>query len=97
MNPLCNMMSHAKRILLLQHVRSVQNESILQHDESCKMHFALAKCDVHAKSSILQCDESCKIHFALAKCEVRAKSSILQCDESCKMHFASAKCEVHAM
>ena len=43
MNPFCNMMSHAKCILLLPNVRFVQNESILQCDESCKMHFALAK------------------------------------------------------
>ena len=49
MNPFCNMMSHAKCILLLQNVRSMQNESILQNDESCKLHFALAKCEVRAK------------------------------------------------
>ena len=46
MNPFCNMMSHAKCILLLQKVRFVQNESILQCDEACKMHFALAKREV---------------------------------------------------
>ena len=49
MNPFYNMMSHAKCILLLQNVRSVQNKSILQRDESCKMNFALAKCEVGAK------------------------------------------------
>ena len=49
MNQFCNVMSHAKCILLLQNVRFVKNESILQNDESCKVHFALAKCEVHAK------------------------------------------------
>ena len=49
MNPVCNMLSHAKCMLLLQNARFVQNESILQHDESCKMHFALAKGEARAK------------------------------------------------
>ena len=49
MNQFCNVMSHAKCILLLQNVRFVKNESILQNDESCKVHFALAKCEVCAK------------------------------------------------
>ena len=43
------MMSHTMCTLLLQNVRFMQNESILQHDESCKVHFALAKCEVRAK------------------------------------------------
>ena len=46
MNPFCKMMSHAKCILLLQNVRFVQIEPILQQEESCKMHFALSKCEV---------------------------------------------------
>ena len=46
MNPICKLMSHAKCILLLQNVMFMQNQSILQHDESCKMHFALSKCEV---------------------------------------------------
>ena len=49
MNQFCNVMSHAKCILLSQNVRFVKNESILQRDESRKMHFALAKCEVCAK------------------------------------------------
>ena len=49
MNPFCNMMSHAKCILLLQNVRFVKNESIFPCDESCKMHFAVPKCEVRAK------------------------------------------------
>ena len=73
MNPFCNMMSHAKCILLLQKVRFVQNESILQNDESSKMHFAPAKCEVRPIEPILQQDEACKMHFALSKCEVREK------------------------
>ena len=49
MNQFCSVMSHAKCILLLQNVRFTQNQSILQHDESCKMHFSLAKSEVRAK------------------------------------------------
>ena len=49
MNPFCKIISHAKCILLLQNVRFVQNESIFQCDDSSKMHFALAKCEVRAK------------------------------------------------
>ena len=49
MNQFCNVISHAKCISLLQNVRFVQCESILQHDESCKMHFALAKSEIRAK------------------------------------------------
>ena len=46
MNPFCKKM--------LQNVRFMQNESILQNDESCKMHFSPANCDVLAK----------RIHFS---------------------------------
>ena len=49
MNQFCSVMSHAKCILLLQNVSFMQNQSILQHDESCKMHFALAKSEIRAK------------------------------------------------
>ena len=49
MNPFFHVMTRAKCMWLFQNVRFVQNESILQHDVSCKVHFALAKCEVRAK------------------------------------------------
>ena len=48
MNQFCSVMSHAKCILLLQNEMFMQNQSILQHDESCKMHFALSNAEVRA-------------------------------------------------
>ena len=74
MNKFCSVMSHANCILLLQNVRIVQNESILQNNEQCKMNLDFQNVRFMQNESILQCDESCKMHFALAKFEARAKS-----------------------
>ena len=49
MNQFCSVMSHAKCILLLQNEMLMQNQSILKHDESRKMHFALGNGEVRAK------------------------------------------------